>query len=72
MEEIEIKTEKIQLDQFLKWANLVGSGGEAKHLIKSGRVIVNGVIETRRSYKLKPGDLLTIEGKKETFRVIKK
>ena len=49
-----IKTMK--LDQFLKWKNLVSSGGEAKIMIKSGSVKVNGVIETRRGRKLNKGD----------------
>ena len=42
----------MKLDQFLKWKNLVSSGGEAKIFIKSGSVKVNGVIETRRGRKL--------------------
>ena len=46
----------MKLDQFLKWKNLVSSGGEAKILIKSGSVIVNGVVETRRGRKLNKGD----------------
>ena len=46
----------MKLDQFLKWKNLVSSGGEAKIFINSGSVIVNGVIETRRGRKLKKGD----------------
>ena len=46
----------MKLDQFLKWKNLVSSGGEAKILIKSGTVKVNDVIETRRGRKLKKGD----------------
>ena len=46
----------MKLDQFLKWKNLVSSGGEAKILIKSGSVRVNGVIETRRGRKLNKGD----------------
>ena len=50
----EYKTMK--LDQFLKWKNLVSSGGEAKILIKTGSVKVNGVIETRRGRKLNKGD----------------
>ena len=47
---------KMKLDQFLKWKNLVSSGGEAKNFIKSGSVKVNGVIETRRGRKLNKGD----------------
>ena len=46
----------MKLDQFLKWKNLVSSGGEAKILIKSGSVNVNGLVETRRGRKLNKGD----------------
>ena len=42
----------MKLDQFLKWKNLVSSGGEAKIFIKSGSVKVNGEIETKRGRKL--------------------
>ena len=46
----------MKLDQFLKWKNLVSSGGEAKIYIKSGSVKVNGEIETKRGRKLNKGD----------------
>ena len=46
----------MKLDQFLKWHNLVSSGGEAKILIKSGNVKVNGEIEKKRGRKLVKGD----------------
>ena len=46
----------MKLDQLLKWKNLVSSGGEAKVLIKSGSVKVNGEVETRRGRKLNKGD----------------
>jgi len=46
----------MKLDQFLKWNNLVASGGEAKIFIKSGKVKVNGEIEFRRGRKLNYGD----------------
>ena len=46
----------MKLDQFLKWSNLVSSGGEAKTYIKSGQVKVNGEIELRRGRKLNNGD----------------
>jgi len=46
----------MKLDQFLKWKNLASSGGEAKIFIKSGSVMGNGVIETRRGRKLIKGD----------------
>jgi ribosome-associated protein len=57
----------IQLDEFLKFQGLVGTGGEAKHLIKSGEVKVNGEVETRRGRKLQSGDEVTIGG--ETYPV---
>lgn len=61
MKEIKIKTDIIQLDQFLKWANVVASGGEAKTLIQSGLVLVNGQVETRRSIKLVPGTIVELD-----------
>lgn len=54
---------KIRLEQFLKYKNLVGSGGQAKILIQDGRVLVNGEVETRRKKQLQPGDQITFEGK---------
>jgi ribosome-associated protein len=60
MQEIKIKTPVIHLDQLLKWANVVASGGEAKQLIQGGQVSVNGQIETRRSVKLGPGDIVSM------------
>ncbi len=56
MQKITITTEYITLDQLLKYANLVASGGEAKYVIKSGLVKVNGETELRRGRKLYPGD----------------
>ena len=46
----------MKLDQFLKWKNIVSSGGEAKVFIKLGNVKVNGEVETRRGRKLTKGD----------------
>ena len=46
----------MKLDQFLKWKNLVSTGGEAKVFIKSGSVKVNGKVETKRGRKLSKGD----------------
>ncbi|MEG6522709.1 RNA-binding S4 domain-containing protein [Desulfotomaculum sp. 1211_IL3151] len=52
----------IQLDQFLKWANITGSGGESKILIQTGHVKLNGTIETRRGVKLKNNDVVMVDG----------
>lgn len=57
----------ILLQQFLKLKNLVGSGGEAKLLIQTGNVKVNGEVETRRGRKLYHGDTVTMDGK--TYQV---
>ena len=46
----------MKLDQFLKWHNVVSSGGEAKIFIKSGQVKVNGKLEKKRGRKLVKGD----------------
>ena len=54
--------ETIKLDQFLKLADVVGSGGEAKHVIRSGAVMVNGEVETRRGRKLRSGDVVSVNG----------
>ncbi|MCF8001521.1 MAG: RNA-binding S4 domain-containing protein [Halanaerobiales bacterium] len=69
MEKVKINTETIKLDQFLKWANIVTTGGEAKELIQTGRVRVNNKIEKRRGHKLKDGDLVNVEGFDETLKV---
>ncbi len=52
--------ETIELDQFLKLAEVTQSGGQAKHLIQSGAVYVNGAIELRRGKKLRPGDSVVV------------
>jgi ribosome-associated protein len=54
-------TYPIRLDQFLKIARVVGSGGEAKMLIVEGLVRVNGQVEQRRGRKLWQGDTVQVE-----------
>ncbi|WP_018249401.1 RNA-binding S4 domain-containing protein [Orenia marismortui] len=67
MEVIEINTKTINLDQFLKWANLVSTGGEAKIVINAGEVKVNGEIENRRGRSLKADDI--IEFNNEQYQI---
>ena len=62
MEQIAITTEFIKLDAFLKFANAVSSGGEAKELIADGLVSVNGEVCTMRGKKLRPGDRVSLDG----------
>ena len=53
-----------KLDQYLKFNGWVESGGEAKLKIRSGEVLVNGVVETRRGRQLNPGDVIEVDGKR--------
>ena len=57
-ETIEIHTEFIKLQDFLKFANAVESGGMAKTLVQEGAILVNGEVCTMRGKKLHPGDLV--------------
>ncbi len=50
----------ITLGQFLKVAQLVASGGEAKMLVAEGSVRVNGKVEQRRGHKLTAGDVVQV------------
>ena len=59
-EKIKITTEFIKLDALLKFASLVGSGGEAKQLIQDGMVLVNGEVCTMRGKKIRPGDKVSL------------
>ena len=58
----------IKLSQFLKLNDLVQSGGEAKHFIQTGHVLVNDEVELRRGRKLYPGDRVTFAN--QTYDVI--
>lgn len=53
-------TEFIKLDQFLKVTDVARSGGDAKLLIRSGEVNVNGEMELRRGRKLYDQDVVTV------------
>ena len=59
----------IELNVFIKMHGLAATGGQAKMLIRSGNVILNGTPETRNKKKLHDGDSLEIEGKKYTVKV---
>ena len=57
-----IYTEFIKLQDAMKLANVVYTGGEAKSLIQDGCVSVNGEICTMRGKKMYPGDQFSFEG----------
>ena len=59
---LEITTEFIKLQDAMKFANAVYSGGEAKVLIQEGQVQVNGEVCTMRGKKLRPGDTFCFNG----------
>lgn len=62
MRTVTITTEFIKLQDLLKFANLVESGGEAKECIQGGEVMVNGEICTMRGKKIRPGDVVVFDG----------
>ncbi|MNH84969.1 hypothetical protein D3C87_585700 [compost metagenome] len=62
MNEVLIHSEYIKLDQFLKLADCVPTGGMAKALLQDGAVKVNQELEERRGRKLYPGDIVEVEG----------
>jgi len=61
-ETIYIHTEYIKLEQALKLAGLVETGGQAKEEIAAGYASVNGEQELRRGRKLRPGDTVEFDG----------
>ena len=66
MTDITITTEFIKLQDLLKLASLVGTGGEAKIVIQEGDVSVNGEVCTMRGKKIRPGDTVAFDGKELT------
>ena len=66
--DIKITTEFIKLDALLKFAAMVGTGGEAKYVINEGRVKVNGEVCTMRGKKLHDGD--TVEFGGEIIKIV--
>lgn len=69
MKQVAIHSEYIKLDQFLKLADCVPTGGMAKALLQEDEVLVNGEQENRRGRKLYPGDQVEVQGQ-GTFEVV--
>lgn len=59
---IAIKTEFIKLDQLLKFAGLILSGGEAKDAVIGGKVLVNDTPCLMRGKKIHAGDMVSYNG----------
>ena len=66
MKTITITTEFIKLQDLLKFANLVSSGGEAKERVQAGEVTVNGEVCPMRGKKIRPGDVVAFSGQELT------
>ena len=64
-EEVKIHTDFIKLQDLLKFAGAVETGGDAKLIIQEGRVSVNGEVCTMRGKKMRPGDTASIDGELE-------
>ena len=62
MKIVTITTEYIKLQDLLKLADAVSTGGEAKIVVQEGDVLVNGEVCTQRGKKIRPGDDVEAEG----------
>ena len=68
MRDVTIRDESIRLGQFLKLAGLIDTGADAKSVIGDGLVTVNGEIDTRRGRQLRPGDVVSLNGRAAAVR----
>ena len=66
---VEISTEYIKLDQLLKFSAVVSSGADAKDVILSDLVSVNGEICTMRGKKIRPGDTVSVDFDDEIIEI---
>ena len=66
MRTVTITTEFIKLQDLLKFANLVETGGMAKECVQCGEVQVNGEVCTMRGKKIRPGDVVEFDGEQLT------
>lgn len=72
MEDVEVNL-PIRLGQFVKYVSLAGSGAEAAELVRAGKIVVNGDVETRRGHRLSDGDVVAMDlpnGKRIEVRVV--
>ena len=63
LKKVKIKDEYVTLGQFLKLADIIASGGEAKFFLRENKVIINKEEDQRRGRKLYEGDIVEIDGK---------
>ncbi|HEV2947357.1 MAG TPA: RNA-binding S4 domain-containing protein [Gemmataceae bacterium] len=65
MNNLSLRNDHLTLAQAVKAAGLASTGGQAKHLVREGRVLVNGTVETRPGRKLSDGDRFNLAGEME-------
>ncbi|GIP40650.1 hypothetical protein J31TS4_39300 [Paenibacillus sp. J31TS4] len=70
MKPISIHTDYITLGQFLKLADCISTGGQAKSFLQDTPITVNGEPENRRGKKLIPGDNIRVQGCGE-FQIVR-
>lgn len=68
---IEINREPVELYKLLKFESILSSGGEAKHVISEGYVLLNGEVETRKRKKIVSGDVIEFNGESYQTQLIK-
>jgi ribosome-associated protein len=63
MEQLEFELDRdfVELNQLLKLTGLCDSGGAGKQLVASGAVRVDGVVELRKTCKIHPGQVVTLD-----------
>jgi len=71
MREVVVQKGPIELYKLLKFESMVASGGEAKHVIDEGLVLVNGQVETRKRKKIVAGDIVAFGDDKMLIRLNK-
>ena len=64
IDDVPVREDVIRLGQFLKLANLVDSGADAKAVIADGEVLVGGEVELRRGRQLRAGDIVEHAGRR--------
>jgi ribosome-associated protein len=62
--QVRLRDESIRLGQFLKLADLVDTGADAKGVLAAGLVRVNGEVESRRGRQLADGDVVELSGRR--------
>ncbi len=66
---VAIHTDYVALGQFLKLANIISSGGEAKAYLAVHEILVDGVVDNRRGRKLYPG--MVVEVEKHVYEIVR-